>query len=236
MAAVVLILLFTRLAADSSAAAHRKGKLTNAAGGDGRVHSRRYRPAGHRPSRRRPLPAVSADGLLLRRWPATCSAWCPGPVRPPGPWRTTGVLALLTFVRGGVLGHGQAGAGRSSGWPRCRTWICRQPMAFLPQADDFRHRGDGLCIKHFILAMRLLANMMAGHLVLAVILAFIAASCDEPGLVGASLPASVLGASGAEHARAVRGVYSSVHLHVLVRPVHWHGGASALVFLKQQST
>ena len=32
----------------------------------------------------------------------------------------------------------------------------------------------GLCIKHFVLAMRLLANMMAGHVVLAVLVAFIA--------------------------------------------------------------
>ena len=41
----------------------------------------------------------------------------------------------------------------------------------------------GLCIKHFILAMRLLANMMAGHLVLAVIMAFIAASAAQHCLV-----------------------------------------------------
>ncbi len=51
----------------------------------------------------------------------------------------------------------------------------------------------GLCIKHFILAMRLLANMMAGHLVLAVILAFIAASAASMAWYAVT-PASVLGA------------------------------------------
>jgi F-type H+-transporting ATPase subunit a len=51
----------------------------------------------------------------------------------------------------------------------------------------------GLCIKHFVLAMRLLANMLAGHMVLAVILAFIVASASSL-LWYAVAPASVLGA------------------------------------------
>ena len=51
----------------------------------------------------------------------------------------------------------------------------------------------GMCIKHFILAMRLLANMMAGHLVLAVIMAFISASALSMAW-WAVAPASVLGA------------------------------------------
>ena len=37
----------------------------------------------------------------------------------------------------------------------------------------------GLLIKHSVLAVRLLANMMAGHVVLAVIIAFIAASAQS---------------------------------------------------------
>jgi F-type H+-transporting ATPase subunit a len=52
----------------------------------------------------------------------------------------------------------------------------------------------GLFIKHFVLAMRLLANMMAGHLVLAVIVAFIAASASSPAWWGVA-PASILGAT-----------------------------------------
>ena len=52
----------------------------------------------------------------------------------------------------------------------------------------------GLLIKHFVLAVRLLANMMAGHLVLAVLLAFIAVSAGSIVWYGVT-PASVLGAT-----------------------------------------
>ena len=58
----------------------------------------------------------------------------------------------------------------------------------------------GLFIKHFVLAIRLLANIMAGHVVLAVILAFIAASFRtvagdfSPVFLGV-MPASLFGAT-----------------------------------------
>jgi F-type H+-transporting ATPase subunit a len=51
----------------------------------------------------------------------------------------------------------------------------------------------GLGIKHFVLAMRLFANMMAGHLVLSVLLAFIAATASSLVFWGVA-PASVGGA------------------------------------------
>jgi F-type H+-transporting ATPase subunit a len=50
----------------------------------------------------------------------------------------------------------------------------------------------GLVIKHFVLAMRLLANMMAGHMVLAVLVGFIGASAGSLAFIGV-LPASILG-------------------------------------------
>jgi F-type H+-transporting ATPase subunit a len=53
----------------------------------------------------------------------------------------------------------------------------------------------GMLIKHFVLSVRLLANMFAGHLVLAVIIGFIAATADShPVLWSAVTVASVLGA------------------------------------------
>jgi F-type H+-transporting ATPase subunit a len=52
----------------------------------------------------------------------------------------------------------------------------------------------GLLIKHGILAIRLLANMVAGHLVLAVLLAFILASAESLAWFGVA-PASVLGST-----------------------------------------
>jgi F-type H+-transporting ATPase subunit a len=51
----------------------------------------------------------------------------------------------------------------------------------------------GLCIKHTILAVRLLANMFAGHLVLAVIVGFIAATANTWLWYGVA-PISVFGA------------------------------------------
>lgn len=51
----------------------------------------------------------------------------------------------------------------------------------------------GVCIKHGVLSVRLLANMFAGHLVLAVILGFIAATAQSWLWYGV-MPASVLGA------------------------------------------
>ncbi|MGB6045018.1 MAG: F0F1 ATP synthase subunit A, partial [Pirellulales bacterium] len=63
------------------------------------------------------------------------------------------------------------------------------PMIFLIEIA-------GLFIKHGVLAVRLMANMLAGHLVLAVLLAFIAASASMPLAwhVGVA-SASVLGAT-----------------------------------------
>ena len=52
----------------------------------------------------------------------------------------------------------------------------------------------GMLVKHFVLAVRLLANMMAGHIVLAVLLGFISASYGMFCLVGVA-PASLLGAT-----------------------------------------
>ena len=52
----------------------------------------------------------------------------------------------------------------------------------------------GMLIKHGVLAIRLLANMMAGHVVLAVIMAFIAASAGSA-MWYVVTPTSVLGAT-----------------------------------------
>jgi F-type H+-transporting ATPase subunit a len=60
------------------------------------------------------------------------------------------------------------------------------PMIFLIEVL-------GLMIKHSVLAVRLLANMMAGHVVLGVIIAFIGAATGAVWF--AVMPASVLGAT-----------------------------------------
>ncbi|MFV2065702.1 MAG: F0F1 ATP synthase subunit A [Pirellulales bacterium] len=98
--------------------------------------------------------------------------WCGSPT---GALGTTGALAMITFVT--VVGAGVRKFGPIGYWKSLVPHmdlpgilgILLKPMIFLIEVL-------GLLIKHFVLAVRLLANMMAGHLVLAVIVAFVAAS------------------------------------------------------------
>jgi F-type H+-transporting ATPase subunit a len=68
------------------------------------------------------------------------------------------------------------------------------PLKFVLIPMIFVIEVFGLIVKHGVLAVRLLANMMGGHVVLAVILAFIAASAQSLWWWGV-MPASVLGAT-----------------------------------------
>jgi len=64
-----------------------------------------------------------------------------------------------------------------------------KPMVFVIEVV-------GLLIKHFVLSVRLLANMFAGHLVLAVILSFIAATAGQNFAVWSGVTlSSILGAT-----------------------------------------
>ncbi len=109
-----------------------------------------------------------------------------------GALATTGALALVTFatvVVSGMVKLGPVG-----------FWTGQVPHMELPLALAIMLKPMiffieilGMFIKHFILAMRLLANMMAGHLVLAVIMAFISASAAYVAWYAVA-PASVLGA------------------------------------------
>jgi F-type H+-transporting ATPase subunit a len=92
-----------------------------------------------------------------------------------GSLATTGALAIITFLT--VVGAGMAKMGPVG------FWIGQVPHMDLPAPIGvvlkpmvFFIEVMGLLIRHFVLAVRLLANMMAGHLVLAVIVAFIAAA------------------------------------------------------------
>jgi F-type H+-transporting ATPase subunit a len=68
------------------------------------------------------------------------------------------------------------------------------PLKFILIPMIFVIEVFGLVVKHGVLAVRLLANMMGGHVVLAVILAFIAASAQSLWWWGV-MPASILGAT-----------------------------------------
>jgi F-type H+-transporting ATPase subunit a len=113
---------------------------------------------------------------------------------PTGALATTGTLALLTFLV--VIGAGMAKMGPVGFWtgqvPHMELpfilAVILKPMIFVIEIL-------GLFIKHTVLAVRLLANMMAGHLVLAVIMAFIAAAATNALVWYGVTPVSVLGAT-----------------------------------------
>ncbi len=112
---------------------------------------------------------------------------------PTGSLAVTATLALITFLT--VIGAGMIKLGALGFWkaqvphmdlpPVLKVFLV--PMIFVIEVF-------GLMVKHGVLAVRLLANMMAGHVVLAVILAFIAASAQSLWWWGV-MPASVLGAT-----------------------------------------
>lgn len=114
---------------------------------------------------------------------------------PTGALATTGALAGMTFLTVLVAGSremgGLVGFGKNLVPHMDLPWVLAVlllPMVFLIEVL-------GLFIKHFVLAVRLLANMMAGHLVLAVIVAFIAAAWHNPAILTVVAPASIVGAT-----------------------------------------
>ncbi|WP_435010578.1 F0F1 ATP synthase subunit A [Tundrisphaera lichenicola] len=98
----------------------------------------------------------------------------PGGASPTGNINVTIVLALMTFIAvliAGIKAMGPVG-----------FWIGIVPPLDVPKiikpplwALLFVIEVAGLLIRHFVLAVRLFANMLAGHIVLAVILGFILA-------------------------------------------------------------
>jgi F-type H+-transporting ATPase subunit a len=114
---------------------------------------------------------------------------------PTGSLAATGALALITFFTVIIAGSMKMGP--------VGFWIGQVPamelplvMAIFMKPMIFVIEVVGICIKHFVLAMRLLANMMAGHVVLAVLIAFIGVTAHLPfvawaGVTGASLVGSL---------------------------------------------
>ena len=112
---------------------------------------------------------------------------------PTGALATTGMLAMITF--GAVFLAGSKKMGVVGFW---KNQVPHMELPFLIALvlipGIFVIEVAGLFIKHFVLAVRLLANMMAGHLVLGVVIAFIAASSASYACI-VVIPASVLGAT-----------------------------------------
>lgn len=105
----------------------------------------------------------------------------------------TGALAMVTFLVLSFSGMAKIGP--------AKFWTSMVPHMDLPfwlsplKGGIFVLEVAGLLIRHVVLAVRLLANMFAGHLVLAVILGFIAeAAIVESWLWYGVMPASIFGA------------------------------------------
>jgi F-type H+-transporting ATPase subunit a len=112
---------------------------------------------------------------------------------PTGTLAVTAVMALVTF--GAVLSVGIKKYG-VVGFLKAQVphMDLPKPIAVVLVPLLFVIEMFGLCVKHFVLSVRLLANMMAGHIVLAVLLGFIGASYGMIVWWGVA-PASVLGAT-----------------------------------------
>jgi len=112
---------------------------------------------------------------------------------PTGALAVTGAMALISFCV--VVGAGMKKFGAVKFWtglvPHMELPLV---LAVLLVPMILFIEVFGLFIKHTILAIRLLANMFAGHLVLAVIIGFIGVYASSPMWYGV-MPASVLGAT-----------------------------------------
>ncbi len=114
---------------------------------------------------------------------------------PTGAFAVTAALAVMTFVT--VVGAGTMKFGAVG------FWVGQVPHMELPFVMSifikpmvFAIEVMGMFIKHFVLAVRLLANMFAGHLVLAVLLSFIAATAELHLLLWSGVTlASIFGAT-----------------------------------------
>lgn len=104
-------------------------------------------------------------GLLPLGGPPTAALGCTA---------TLAMMTFLTVVGTGIRAHGILGFWTGLVPHMDVPWVIGVfivPMLFAIELL-------GLCIKHFVLSVRLLANMFAGHLVLAVIMGFIAIAAE----------------------------------------------------------
>lgn len=110
-----------------------------------------------------------------------------------GAFATTAALALCTFLV--VVGTGVAKMG-PIGFLKAQVPHMDLPAGtsfiFIPMI--FLIEIFGFLIKHFVLAVRLMANMLAGHVVLAVLVAFVSVTAHNLYIFAGVAPVSVLSA------------------------------------------
>ena len=108
----------------------------------------------------------------------------------PGFASATGNINVTGGAGADDAGHGGRGRGprdglrRATGWGSSRTSTCPGILKPFLWGLMFFIEVAGLLIRHIVLAVRLFANMFAGHVVLAVILGFILMAWQQPGRSG----------------------------------------------------
>ncbi len=192
VAAVLMIVIFVPLAWKISRGSPPRGRLWNLFEAMlVFVRDEMVRPAIGRPDADRFLPFLWTMFFFI----LFCNllGMIPWAGSPTGSILVTGVLALLAFSM--VVGAGMKKFGVVG------FWIGLAPHMELPLALAIPLKPMilgieilALLIKHIILAVRLLINMFAGHLVLAVILGFVEVFAGTAAWFGI-MPASVLGAA-----------------------------------------
>lgn len=112
---------------------------------------------------------------------------------PTASFAVTAALAFVVFIA--VMASGMMKLGFTGFWKSLVPHMdLPKPVMILLWPMIFLIEVFGLLVKHFVLAVRLLANMIGGHVVLAVLLAFISATAGSL-LFWGVMPASVLGAT-----------------------------------------
>jgi F-type H+-transporting ATPase subunit a len=112
-----------------------------------------------------------------------------------GSLSVTAALALIVF--GVVLYTGMKKMGAVGFWKAQAPHIdLSGPLKYILVPMIWVIEVFGLFIKHLVLAVRLFANMFAGHLVLAVFVGFIAVAWASPLLFAFVAPASIIGSVG----------------------------------------
>ena len=113
---------------------------------------------------------------------------------PTGALGVTSALALVTFLT--VVGSGMKKLGPVKFWKaQVPHMDLPKPIAIFLVPLIFFIEVLGMGIKHFVLAVRLWANMTGGHMTLAVLMAFIAVTAGNLVLWFGVMPVSVIGAT-----------------------------------------
>lgn len=101
---------------------------------------------------------------------------------PTGAWGATFALALVILGTG--LYMGAQALGPVGFWmnmvPKMDLPLVLKPLQYLIQVFIFLVEVLGMLIKHTVLSIRLLANMVAGHLVILAILGMVTAAANAP--------------------------------------------------------